>query len=227
VRAIALGEQVAARLRVAIITGEIPSGRHLAEDSLAAQFDVSRGPVRDALRVLLKEGLVEQRRTRLFARGLTFKDIDELYGLRELIEVAAAREAVANAGTSDWAAGRAIIEEMRAAAASDDNARFTAADSAFHQLAFDLSENRRLNEVWRQFEGTFTVLFDLSNTPDMHAAARDHEHILELYSAGDADEVAREVRNHLQRARAHIRDVVRAVATRVETDSGSVGVSAS
>ncbi|WP_251856494.1 GntR family transcriptional regulator [Herbiconiux sp. L3-i23] len=209
----ALGEQVARQLRVAIITGQLTSGQHLAEEELAAQYQVSRGPVRDALKILVKEGLVEQQRTRLYARGFTLQDIDELYGIRELIEVAAAKAALQRAGTRDWESGFAIIDEMRAAADAGDEARFTAADTAFHQLFYTLSGNRRLAEVWHQFEGTFEVLFELSNTFDLGAAVDDHRHILELFASGDGDAALKEVHNHLQRARAHIRDVVRSAAS--------------
>jgi GntR family transcriptional regulator, gluconate operon transcriptional repressor len=220
VRAVALGDQVARQLRVAIITGEIPSGTHLAEDTLAAQFEVSRGPVRDALKTLVKEGLVEQQRTRLYARGFSIKDIDELYGIRELIEVSAAKAALQRAGRSDWEAGYRIIDDMRAAAAAGDLLRFGAADMAFHQLFYTLSENRRLTEVWRQFEGTFEVLLELSDTVDLDAAIDDHRNILDLFASGKSEAAIDEVRHHLQRATAHIRDVVRAGAP-AEADSAA------
>ncbi len=223
IRSIALGAQVARQLRIGIITGRIPAGLHLAEDALAAQYEVSRGPVRDALKALLKEGLVEQRRTRLYARGLTLKDVDELYGLRELIEVAAVCEAIDRAGTSEWAEGDSIVGRMRAAAQAKDVASFAAADMAFHDLIYRLSENRRLAEVWRQFGGTFNVLFELSNNRDMPAAVLDHERILSLLVSGDADLSAREVRNHLARARGHIRDVVKAIGGADAVDRSEAG----
>lgn len=69
-RPLAMGDQIAHRLRLDIVTGVIAHDTHLAEDAIASRFDVSRGPVRDALRQLESEGLVESRRKRPYARPL-------------------------------------------------------------------------------------------------------------------------------------------------------------
>nr|WP_231980695.1 GntR family transcriptional regulator [Tessaracoccus coleopterorum] len=61
-KAVALGEQLAALLRSKIVRGQLEPGAHLVEDALAAEYGVSRGPVRDALRALLAEGLLESRK---------------------------------------------------------------------------------------------------------------------------------------------------------------------
>ena len=77
----ALGEQIAHELRVQIITAAIAPGTPLVEDTLAETFDTSRGPVRDALRELELEGLVERgpsRRGGLVVKGLSSRDITEL-----------------------------------------------------------------------------------------------------------------------------------------------------
>ena len=76
IRADALGNQVAQRLRELIITRELLPGSHLVEDSLASRFDVSRGPIRDALRILEAEGLVASRRRGIFIVGITLADIE-------------------------------------------------------------------------------------------------------------------------------------------------------
>ena len=74
-RAPALGEQLAEVLRDQIIRRGLQPGTHLVEDALAAQYDVSRGPVRDALRQLESQGLVEARRRGYFVIGLTQEEI--------------------------------------------------------------------------------------------------------------------------------------------------------
>ena len=208
VRPLALGEQIAHRLRVDIISGVIADGTHLAEDHLATQFDVSRGPVRDALRQLQSEGLVESRRKRLYARSLGMRDVDELYSLRENLESLALRLAVEHAGVRDWDGVQRLVDTMRAASDAGDQQAFAAADMDFHTSFYRLSGHRRLAEAWRPYQHTFDVLFEMSNTPDMSAAVVDHQEFLDIIRAGDADSAVRRLHVHLIKAKAHIRDVI-------------------
>lgn len=209
IRPLALGEQIAHRLRIEIISGAIPDGTHLAEDLLADRFDVSRGPVRDALRQLESEGLVENRRKRLYVQFLGLPDIEELYSLRENLESMALSLAVERASTSDWDSVQRQVDEMREAAESGDYERFDAADMEFHTSFYHLSGHRRLAEAWRPYQRTFAVLLEMSNTPDMHAAVVDHQEFLDIVRGGDADAALRRLHSHLTKAKAHIRNVIR------------------
>ena len=85
-RPVALGEQLAALLRSRIVRGEVAAGTHLVEDNLAREYEVSRGPVRDALRVLLAEGLLESRRRGYYTKPFRQEDIDEIYEIRAAAE---------------------------------------------------------------------------------------------------------------------------------------------
>lgn len=207
-RPLGLGEQIAQRLRVDIISGVIPDGTHLAEDVLAARFDVSRGPVRDALRQLESEGLVENRRKRLFVHFLGLPDIEELYSLRENLESMALRLAVENASAKGWDTVQRLVDIMRSAANSNDSESFDQADMEFHTSFYSLSGHRRLAEAWRPYQRTFEVLLEMSNTPDMHAAVVDHQEFLDIVRSGDADAAVRRLHNHLIKAKRHIRDVI-------------------
>src|SRR5699024_3768360 len=108
-RAPALGDQLATVLRDRIVRRTLAAGTHLVDDSLAAEYDVSRGPVRDALRQLESQGLVESRRRGYFVVGLTQDDIDDLYELREAIEVVAVRRAIGRVDDEQRKIGRAKI----------------------------------------------------------------------------------------------------------------------
>lgn len=208
-RPLAMGEQIAHRLRVEIITGVIPDGTHLAEDALAARFDVSRGPIRDALRQLESEGLLESRRKRLYTRLLGLEGVEELYELREALESLAIRLAIARASAKDWDGMQAIVDRMRAAGESGDVEMFTDADMAFHTEFYTLSRNRRLIEAWRPYQRTFAILFELSDTPDIPAATLDHQGFLDIIRTGDADAAVKRLHLHLTLAKAHVRDALR------------------
>ena len=85
-RAVSLGDQLAEILRAQIVEGDLAAGTHLVEDTLASDHDVSRGPVRDAIKTLMAEGWLESRRRGFFVRELTATDITELYQIREAAE---------------------------------------------------------------------------------------------------------------------------------------------
>lgn len=215
-RPLAMGEQIAHRLRVEIITGQIHAGTHLAEDALAARFDVSRGPIRDALRLLESEGLLENRRKRLYTRELGLEEIEELYVLREALEALAIRLAMSRASAREWDRVQDIVDRMRIAAASEDAEMFAAADMDFHTSFYDLSGNRRLAEAWRPYQRTFSILFEMSDTSDIAAATADHQGFLDMVRTGDADAAVRRLHLHLNLAKGHVRDVFR---DRVPEDS--------
>ncbi|WP_430591540.1 GntR family transcriptional regulator [Humidisolicoccus flavus] len=212
-----MGDQIAHRMRMDIITGVIVDGSHLAEDSIAGQFDVSRGPVRDALRQLESEGLVESRRKRFYARSLGMSDADELYELRESLETLAIRLAIAHAGAKDWDRVQAIVDDMRIAGESNDLERFANADMDFHTSFYRLSGNRRLLEAWKPYQRTFTILFEMSNTADIPSAVVDHQEFLDVIRSGDADAAVHRLHRHLILAKSHVRDVIRSIEAKKQS----------
>jgi GntR family transcriptional regulator of gluconate operon len=208
-RLLGIGEQISHSLRVDIISGAIGDGTHLAEDNLASRFGVSRGPIRDALRQLESEGLVQSRRKRVYVSFRGLPDIEELYSLRENLESMALRLAIARTDSAGWDAVQELVDAMAAAAESDNPEAFDHADMEFHTSFYRLSEHRRLAEAWRPYQRTFEVLLDMSNTADMPAAVVDHQEFLDIVRAGDADAAVERLRDHLRRAKGRIRDVIR------------------
>lgn len=212
-RAPALGDQLAAVLRDLIVRRQLQPGTHLVEDALAAEYDVSRGPVRDALRQLESQGLVESRRRGYFVVGLTQQDIDDLYELRASIEVVAVTRAITQATAEQIRAGRQIVDEMIACAdraAADD---FADADMRFHALLYQMGGNRRLQDVWEAYAAVFASLIQLTveEDVDLHPSAHDHGHLLDLIEQGDETALQAELRDHLDGARARMTQAVRAL----------------
>ncbi len=218
VRPAALGAQLADLLRARIVLGELETGMHLVEDQLAAQHDVSRGPVRDALRILQAEGLVEPRRRGFHVRGISTHDIDELYEVREALEQLACRLAItqrANLGEC-----RTRLTEMFAAADRGDAQAFAASDLAFHERFYVVSGNHRLANIWAQLQPTFAALVEVTTAQDgdLHPAAKDHETLLKLAEAGDVDGYSSQLTQHLAGSR---RRMLQALQTRRSAQSSS------
>lgn len=181
-RVVALGEQLADELRSRIVRGRIPPGTHLVEDSVATDYNVSRGPVRDALRTLSGEGLLEQGRRGYSVRPFLQNDIDELYEIRGAAEQLAGRLAIERSERNDWVQAEEYLTEMyqHALVVRDDH-QYAIADLAFHTEFYRNSRSARLLNLWQQYEPIFATLIDITNRQDadLGPSYRDHALLLE------------------------------------------------
>jgi GntR family transcriptional regulator of gluconate operon len=198
----ALGQRVVDHLRRLIIGGKLPAGTHLVESRLSARFDVSRGPVRDALRQLEVEGLVESRRRGVFVIGVTVDDIEELYSLRQLIEAEAIALCVRR-GTGDAATLAQALTRMGDAAEAGDSDAFAEADLDFHTAFYDASGHRRLAALWQQYRPTFAAMLALTNAEDrdLKPTFQDHVQLHRLISAGDLEGAQALLQEHIDGSR--------------------------
>lgn len=218
-----LGEQVLQQLRVLIITGKIESGTHLVESQLSDSFNVSRGPIRDALVQLQAEGLVESRRRGVYARGLSVRDIDELYTVREAIEVMALRVG-SGAPAAAWKRTEGPLSEMMAAAKAGDHLRFAHADMAFHGSFYEIAGNTRLHKIWRQYEPTFAVMLELTTAEDVDLGPSydSHAEIHRQMVDGDVESATLSLREHLIGSRSRLVSAFARMALLDELDNGDL-----
>lgn len=218
VRVVALGEQLAGLLRAHIVRGSIEPGTHLVEDALATEYGVSRGPVRDALRALLAEGLLESRRRGYYTKAFTQHDIDELYQVRGAAEQLAGALVLKKGAEVDWAPAQAHLEGMRRCAEIGDETGYALADLAFHTEFYRASGNARLLALWLQYEPTFATLLEITNAqdPDLTPSYEDHQLLLNLAVKGDPEEFAAALTTHLAGSRERL-------STAVTTPSPAAG----
>lgn len=198
-RSVALGEQLSGLLRSRIVRGEMAAGTRLVEDALATEHQISRGPVRDALRALQTEGLLESRRRGYFVKAFRQADIDELYEIRGAAEQLACRLALQRAATADWQQARGHLEEMRRHATAGDQHAYAHADLEFHTEFYVHSGNSRLLALWHQYQPTFATLLDITNAQDadLHPSFHDHTRLMELAENGDQVAFSEVLEEHL------------------------------
>jgi DNA-binding GntR family transcriptional regulator len=154
-----LWETIADALRDEILDGRPPAGSRLVETELAERFGVSRGPVRDALAELAREGLaLDLPRRGTFVSSLTEADLDEVYVIRRAIEEAAVRLAVERATDDEVAVIRAALDVVEAAYARGDLATAWEADMAFHRTYCRLSGNGRLLTLFDELASQTVLL---------------------------------------------------------------------
>jgi DNA-binding GntR family transcriptional regulator len=195
-----LGQQVADLLRTRIIKGELTPGTRLVEEALGAEYDVSRGPVRDALHRLAVERLVEETQgAGAFVRGLDADDIEQLYSLREALEQLAVAKVIARRQEIDWGPMGTCVAEMFAAAETSDPVAFSQADLELHSLVYELAAHPRLMAVWEQIRPTFAVLLDLTidYVHNYDESAEDHRRLFDVIRTGSEAEAKALVSRHL------------------------------
>jgi DNA-binding GntR family transcriptional regulator len=144
-----LWQSVLERLRAAILDGELRSGQKLVETELAERFGTSRGPIREAVRELVREGLVvEIPRRGNVVSTLTARDLAEVYGVREALETAAVRLVVDRADEEELAGLEHHLEQFERA--EGDYLANSVHDLAFHRELVVLSGNARMAAINEQ-----------------------------------------------------------------------------
>ena len=116
-----LSEDAADFIREGILSGGFRQGEHLVEARIAQQLNVSRGPVREAFKLLSAEGLVDEKPRRgTFVVSFNMEDVREIYDLRAGVEAQAARLLARSRSESDLRQLRDLIRRVEAAAAKGD-----------------------------------------------------------------------------------------------------------
>jgi DNA-binding GntR family transcriptional regulator len=197
-----LRERALGALRVAITSGRYRPGDHLGEVELASGLGISRGTVREALRHLEQEGLVEAGpRGRLRVNSLTADEIRGLYQVRAALEGLAAATIIRSSTRDEAVAAlRAALAQFSREGA-DFNQRVEA-DLAFHLLLCQLADNPMLVESWRHLEGRIRVAImshDASQLPGIMSDDR-HATIVDAIEQGDAPAAQRVVDDHMAAA---------------------------
>ncbi len=196
-----IAPQLVAVLRQSIAEMRLPPGSALSEKEIAAQFGVSRQPVREAFIKLSEAGLVEIRPSRgTFVMKISVHEVANARFVREAIETEIARNATHLATPEDIARLRDEIARQRAAAAAGDFARFNTHDEAFHRAIADIVSN---DYAWRivesaRFQTDRVRLLSLPDASPMDLLISQHVIIVERIAAGDAVGAAEAMRSHLR-----------------------------
>jgi DNA-binding GntR family transcriptional regulator len=177
----------------AIVSGELAPGTMLTAPTLAARFDVSATPVREALLNLEKRGFVE------IARNKGFRVTEEIVQIRQSLEVPPMRQLAGALPEAALAALRTEADAIVAGAAAADLRAYLAADTAFHLHLISLTGNDRLVALvgdLRQ-QTRLVGLANLLGTPELARSSAEHHTLLDLLAAGDAAAAAELMHRHI------------------------------
>jgi DNA-binding GntR family transcriptional regulator len=200
-----LRQEVLTALRTAILANEISAGSRLLEADVAEQMGVSRAPVREAIRHLEQEGLVEIFPHRgAVVVGLPETEIDAIYELRAVIEGRATAASAGVVGEPELARLEALIEGMRGAIKARDIEAIAEYDLQFHGLIVEWSGLTLLRHIWSSLDGLVRVRsYQALDRPGSTAryflknAASSHTVLVDALRAGDPEAAATLARQHV------------------------------
>jgi DNA-binding GntR family transcriptional regulator len=197
--AVSLVELVVRRLRAEILSGALAPGERLIEEQLTRRFGTSRAPLREALRLLGQQGLVEH----LPRRGvrvveLSARDIDELFTLRDALEQFALRSAL-GAGPS-----AAALERLRLAVETMEatrDAEQAVAHRDFHLALVGLADHAHLQRIYEPILLQLQLYMATNMRREAQVrspeeGARRHRRLYEIVAAGDLDAALTELAHH-------------------------------
>lgn len=190
-------------LREDIVDGRLAPGEQLTEMQLAARLNVSRTPVREALRRLEQDGLVERAGRGMRVRRRSPEEILEIYEARVVLEAAVARGAAERRTSYDLILLREALERMVAVPRDAEPTAFAQANRDFHRIMWHAGHNRTLTDLLDRIAG-FLGRYPsttLTHPGRWEEAIAEHGALLEAIERGDGDAAWKAATDHMTRAR--------------------------
>lgn len=194
IKAVSLRERVVAQVRSAIIEGRLKPGDHIVEGTLTLQLGVSRTPVREALILLEREGLVHSEPHKgSFVRAFDEADVAAIFSMRTTLENFAAERALSVLSEKDLHHLDDLIAQQERAIREGQFGQVRAKDMAFHAYLVGRAEHPLLERAWGELVAQIASLLYLraEAVPDYDEtkAIREHRAILDAFRGGDLEGV--------------------------------------
>jgi DNA-binding GntR family transcriptional regulator len=203
-----LVDGILARLRAAIVGGELGPGTQLSVPALSRRLEVSRSPVREAVLQLVGHGLaVEKPRKGVVVATIDHEELVRIHEIREYLESAAARYCAERADPDGITRMDEMLDRQRLAVAGQDAAAYFRTNAELHRLIAQAAGNPRLAEILERFEGQMAIaLHRVSSDPaHMREGLREHEAIVAAILNGDGEAAERAMRRHIAATLARVR----------------------
>ena len=183
-----------------ILQGELAPGAKLIEAALAEALGVSRGPVREAFRMLEEAGLVKQEKNRgVFVRSIPLHEAMEIFDLRAMMDEAVGRRLAEVITPEQLRRVRGMVEAMEKAVKAGDADSYHLLNLDFHDRLVEFSGNRKLTSIYRRLINELS-LFRRMNLVDaklLPISAGEHRAIVKAIAAGDPEAAGAAMRQHV------------------------------
>lgn len=207
-----LRDQVAQTLREAIISGKFKPGERLLEVELAARLGLSRSPLREALRDLEKDGLVQSTPNKGCAVvQFTHEDVLQIFGIRGALERLAVEWAVRRVTPTDLSKLQEVLDRMEAARnlpPAERSEALLALDMEFHRIIYQAAGAERLTRMLEGLHTHVRMLMGMSGRTatdvGVESLVQEHRALLESISAGREEEAVALIAAHVRAAQERI-----------------------
>lgn len=213
-----LHDEVAAQLRDLIFAGDLLPGSFVDEVAMAERLEISRTPLREALKVLAAEGLVRHEPRRgCFVSQVTEQDLDEIFPVIALLEGRCAFEAARNATAADLEALEALHVRLNKHAKAGRITLYYEVNFAIHEAIIALANNRWLAQVIADLR----KILKLARLQQLHAPGRlqqslsEHMTVFAALKARDPEGAEAAMKTHLIRQREALRELARSSRSRL------------
>jgi DNA-binding GntR family transcriptional regulator len=186
-------------IREKITTLELEPGSSIDEAKLAQELDIGLTPVREALKLLLHEHLVEAPPRELYVTDIKVDELKKISNIRLLLEPYTAREAVKHATDDDLVILEALCQEQ-SEVPKDEPRELFEVDHKFHHALAQAADNKYLAQILEQFYGLSQRLWFLAlpHLEFLPGAVETHLEMVEAIKTGNGDRAAEIMREHIQ-----------------------------
>ena len=188
----------------AILRGELAPGAKLNEATIAERLGVSRGPVREAFRMLEQAGLLRQEKNRgAYVRHIDIGEAMEIYELRAMMDEAVGRKLARDITPEQIKTARAIVGSMERAVKAGDADTYHLLNLEFHDALVEFTANRKLAAMYRLLINQLWLFrrLNLADARVLPVSASEHLGIVKAIESGDPERAARAMRAHVEQSR--------------------------
>jgi phosphonate utilization transcriptional regulator len=184
----------------AILQGEYAPGSKLIEAALAQKMGVSRGPVREAFRMLEEAGLVRNEKNRgVFVRDIPIEEAVEIFDLRAAMDELVGRKLAASISPAQLKEVKGLVDAMEKAVKADDARKYHLLNLKFHDRLVEMAGNSKLTAIYRKLIKELS-LFRRLNLADgwlLPISASEHRKIVKAIASGDPEAAGRAMFDHV------------------------------
>jgi phosphonate utilization transcriptional regulator len=187
-----------------IFAGELGPGDKLTEAWLADRLGVSRGPVREAFRVLEEAGLLQLEKNRgVFVRQIPLEEVMEIFELRAMMEAHVGATLAQNATADQLRELADLVSQMESAVAVDDEPLYYRLNVQFHECMVTFAGNRKLLSLYRKLTRELSLFRrrNLNEQSLLRVSVSEHRNMVEAIASGDAARAAESLRQHVLMSR--------------------------
>ncbi|MDX1319154.1 MAG: GntR family transcriptional regulator [Oceanospirillum sp.] len=208
-----LPDVIVADLRKRILSGDLVEGELIRQELLADEYDVSRMPIREALKRLDAEGLVVFQNNRgATVTKHTLEEIAEIFDVRMLLEVDLFRRSIPNMTEQDFAECEEILEAMKKSYASGQVAEWGPLNEEYHNKLYEAS-GRELTKALLErasVQSNRYVGMHIDELNKSDNAQKDHQSLLDLARSGDVDAACEMLRSHIENTKLQMLELISA-----------------